>query len=100
MSLHVTCGVTAHTGVAPQGLPLEQAAGLDWSETLAAAGTTTNSVPTGQQLRVLTIVAEVRMWVAFGPSPNASLHPRRLFLPGREKSFLAPPGTRVAWVAA
>ncbi len=101
MSLHVTCGRTSYTALAPQGVNLELVPGLDWSETLATAGVTANSVPDAQAPRVLTLVARVDMFVAFGTAPDATVTTsRRLLLSGHRVSYLATPGTKVAWIAA
>lgn len=102
MSLHVECGLVRAVGTDIQ--PVEVGGGLLWSETLPTAGTSAAIVPAaptdGVSTMVLTLTAEVDMWVSIGSSPNAAtVTLRRRLKAGSVRSFLAVPGHRVAWVA-
>jgi hypothetical protein len=101
MSLHIECGLVRAVGTDIQ--PVEVGGGLLWSETLASAGTSTAVVPAaptdGVSAMVLTLTAEVDMWVSIGGSPNAAANPRRRLKAGSVRSFLAVTGHRVAWAA-
>lgn len=98
MSLHVECGQAGGGFVRGGDAPLEIGNALAWSETIAAAGTSSNSVPSGGSF-ILTLIAEVEMWVAIGPTPNASANPRRRMPAGSGRSFVARSGDKVAWSA-
>ncbi len=99
MSLHVECGAVLTDGYGRSLLSVEQGGGLAWSETLASAGTTTNTVPAGGPQLVLTLTAEVDMWVSIGASADATQNPRRRLKAGVTRSFLAIAGHRVSWAA-
>lgn len=101
MTLRVECGEALLAGA---GLhPVEIGGGLLWSETLASGNTTTNAAPAASLAHravVLTLVPEANGWVSIGPSPDASAPGlRRRMLNGIPRSFLAPAGVRVNWLA-
>lgn len=100
MSIHVECG---RAKIMPNGLPLEVAPGLFWSETEAVAGTTTNSAPKAartDEIVVLTITAMADVWIAIGTAPDASaVGLRRRMLYGQTRTFVAAYGAKVAWAA-
>jgi hypothetical protein len=102
MSIHVECGEVRTVGTGIQ--PIEVAGSLAWSETVATAGTTTNTAPSSPDASisamVLTVTAEVDVWISLGSSPAPAANPRRRLKAGQTRSFLAPAGTRVGWAAA
>ena len=102
MSLHVECGQAGFGSRNGTDLPVEIANSLAWSETVTTAGTTSNEVPRTRPGTswVLTLTAEVDMWVAIGAIPNATAgNSRRRLKAGTMRSFSASGGMRVAWAA-
>ncbi|MEI6161483.1 MAG: hypothetical protein WCP77_16730 [Roseococcus sp.] len=101
MSIHVECGEVRTVGTGIQ--PIEVAGSLAWSETVATAGNTTNAAPASTNpaisAMVLTVTAEVDVWLALGATPNPGGSPRRRLKAGQTRSFLAPVGTKVGWAA-
>ena len=100
MSLHVECGLALLAGTNIQ--PIEIGGSLQWSETRATAGATTQlapAAPSGNTTVVFTLTAEIDMWVSIGASPVATADPRRRMKAGSTRSFTAPVGARVAWSA-
>lgn len=103
MAIHVTCssGRVFLPDVDDETVPIETA-DLDWSETLAAPGTTTATVaavtyPSYAQ-RILTITAYgAPAWVAVGTTPNAGTNPRRYVPDGASIQVGAKVGYKVAW---
>lgn len=74
-----------------------------WSETMAAAGTTGNVVPNGNQEDgnpILRIRSTLDIFVAIAPAPNASASPRHFVEAGKDYDFFPTPGDKVAWIAA
>jgi hypothetical protein len=99
MSLHVECGIVRTVG---SGItPVEVGDGLAWSETLDSAGTTANTAPDapagGSSAVVLTLTAEIDMWIAISASPMPGSTPRRRMKAGACRSFIAPGGVKVGW---
>lgn len=102
MSLHVECGLVRTVGAGI--MPVELGGGLQWSETLAAAGSTTQTAPSAPadnlSAIVFTLTAEVDMFVAIAATPAPGSAPRRRMKAGQTRSFLAPAGTKVGWSLA
>jgi len=92
--VHVACGpINVVNGASLVGT-------LDWSETLAAAGTTTNSAP-GQSSRMFEVSAGTDVFFAIGPNPNATTGPRFLLKgDGYPRTVLVQSGDKLAWIAA
>jgi len=98
MSLHVECGQAGLGSQTGTDMPTEIANSLAWSETVAVAGTTSNSVPVSNgSTYILALTAEVDMWVAIAASPNAAANPRRRLKAGLTRWFSASAGLKVAW---
>lgn len=99
MSIHVECtgvGVMSRSGT---DLPVESV--LQWSESVALAGATTQSVPTGIfPAYVLTVTARADVYISIGAVPAPGADPRRLLLRGMRCSFGANPGDKVGWASA
>jgi hypothetical protein len=101
--LHVVCGYAG--GPHPAGLlQMPAFARPVWSETLAAAATTTNVAPVidanaGPPLFRITVSAD--SWVSVGPAPNASSGTRFLATAaGGDCDVFVTPGDKLAWILA
>lgn len=100
--VHVACG---YVGGAGRNLQVQALMKKPvWSETLAAAGTTTNVAPTSVDQSVGDPCFEIRssldVFVAISSGPNATTG-ARLFVPANEtRNVFCAPGDKLAWIAA
>jgi hypothetical protein len=99
---HIACGYVYAPGeVALMGK-------IAWSETQASPGTTTNVAPDnpttigshGTGKTAFEISASVDIWVAIGPTPDATAGPRVLVRGGTDRNLFCRPGDKLAWIAA
>lgn len=102
--VHIACGYGGGSG--KNGLTLPVLRKPFWSETMASAGTTSNSAPAGSQSEgdpLFYIETVAAIFVAVGPTPDATNGPR-LYLPVKDGqggiTFYAASGDKVAWVLA
>lgn len=99
--VHITAGYSG-----PYGGSHGQVALLGravWSQTMASAGTTTNSAPAASDLErepIFSLYSSADVYYAIGPTPDATSGTRR-FLPATTAvDVFAAQGDKVAWILA
>lgn len=74
---------------------------LQWSQTMASPGTTSQVAPSGERAMIFEVSASTAdVFVAYGQTPDATAGSRVLVRLGQDRTFLAFPGDKLAWVAA
>lgn len=99
--VHITAGYTgpyggAHGFVALLGRSV-------WSQTMASAGTTTNSAPVVSDLErepIFSLYSSADIYYALGPTPDATSGTRRFLPAATAQDVFANPGDKVAWILA
>jgi hypothetical protein len=99
---HIACAFAGNSEV--RELAVEVFRPAIWSETMASGGTTTNRAPESPRPEtgdaIFSVFSTADIFVAIGPSPNATTGPR-FFVPSRTQAdFAAPAGDRLAWINA
>ncbi|NKM86356.1 hypothetical protein GFL54_19025 [Rhizobium laguerreae] len=100
--VHVSCRYVGIAG--KRGRVVDLPSKPIWSETMASAGTTTNTAAQqgGQEIGdvVLRVHASLDVWVAIGSAPNASTGPREFVEANSTYDLACDPGDKLAWIAA
>lgn len=92
--VHVVCApVNNANGASLQGT-------AQWSQTMASAGTTSQSAPNGGNM-MFEVRTSADIWFAIGPTPDATNGPRWLLAASDgPRQLLAFPGDKLAWIVA
>lgn len=105
--LHVACRYAGGPGWGRDPMPV--AGAPVWSENMASAATTTNTVPgattddsyggvLGQP--IFSVRASADAWIAIGATPNASTGARLFVAANTDYDVFVKPGDKLAWIAA
>lgn len=99
--LHVVCAYAGGSG--SDGRPVPLMADIAWTQTMSAAGTTTNTAPSSGAASgrsMFRIRSSVDAWCSVGPTPDATTGKRFFVTSNSDYDVFASSGDKLAWVTA